>query len=144
MHIQTHRTSRRTGFSLAELMVVLVIIGLLATVVVRNVLPNIFIAKGTKARADIVTLSEAVEQWAMLNSGTFPDSLEVLVQPDEDGQKLIKGDRIPKDPWGNEYGYEQPTRGNTEPRVFSYGADGQPGGEGNDADIDNFTIRNEE
>jgi general secretion pathway protein G len=48
---------------------------------------------------------------------------------------------VPKDPWGNEYLYEAPAPGQPQPKVMSYGKDGQPGGEGDDADMDNITIR---
>ncbi len=127
MKIQnSHRPARAAGFSLAELMVVLVIIGLLATVVVRNVLPNLFKAQDTKVKADITTIITALDEWAMLHNGSYPDTLDVLVQEDENGQKALKQDTVPKDPWGVEYGYDAPQRGTTDPRVFTYGKDGVP------------------
>jgi general secretion pathway protein G len=65
------------------------------------------------------------------------------VTPDVNGYTYIKGTKIPKDPWGNEYMYDPPEPGRPEARVYTYGKDGQAGGEGDDADMDNLTIREE-
>ena len=79
---------------------------------------------------------------AINNSGKYPDSLEVLCTPDSNGHTYLQGYKsIPKDPWKNEYLYEPPHTGQPLPRIYTLGKDGQPGGEGEDADIDNFTIR---
>jgi general secretion pathway protein G len=142
--MQMQRKNRRSGFSLAELMVVIVIIGLLATLVVPNVMKKLFVANATKAKADITAIEGAVEQYAVENAGRYPDSLDVLVTPDENGFTFLKGEVIPKDPWGFEYGYEPPSSGSQKYRVYSYGKDGAPGGEGDSADIDNIKIRNGE
>jgi len=139
MHTRTRIP--RSGFTLAELMVVIVIIGLLATLVVPNVVAKLGKANTTKARADIVQIAKAVEDYVINNNGRFPDSLEALVQEDERGESYLQQTQIPKDPWGNEYGYESPPSGSRKFRVFSYGKDGTPGGEGDDADIDNIMIR---
>jgi general secretion pathway protein G len=139
MHIRTR--TPRAGFTLAELMVVIVIIGLLATLVVPNVVAKLGKANTTKARADIVAIAKAVEDYVINNNGRFPDSLEALVREDERGESYLQQTQVPKDPWGNEYGYEPPTSGSRKFRVFSYGKDGTPGGEGDDADIDNIMIR---
>ncbi|MGB0332305.1 MAG: prepilin-type N-terminal cleavage/methylation domain-containing protein, partial [Planctomycetota bacterium] len=80
-----HLASRSAGFSLAELMVVIVIIGLLATVVVPNVVSKLGTASVTKAKADITNISKAVEEFQTNNAGRLPDSLEVLVEKDEFG-----------------------------------------------------------
>jgi general secretion pathway protein G len=142
MKTKTLRRARRSlaGFSLAELMVVIVIIGLLATAVMTNAVQNFFIAARRKAEIDIVSICQAVDNYTILNGGRAPESLEVLVTPDENGRTMLK-DRttVPTDPWNNPYGYEPPTN-NHDYRVFSYGKDGQPGGEGDNADIDNLTI----
>jgi len=133
---------RRRGFSLAELMVVIVILGLLATIVATNVFPYIFQANQTVVKSDIVTISTAIDQFTINNGGRLPDSLEVLVTPDENGATYLKDmTAVPLDPWKHEYVYE-PGRGSGGTyRIISYGKDGQPGGEGDDADIDNYTIR---
>jgi general secretion pathway protein G len=123
------------------MMVVIVIIGLLATLVVPNVIQKIAVAFGGKAKSDIVAIESALKEYAITNGGKYPDSLEVLVTPDANGHTYLEGKRIPKDPWKNEYQYDPPSPGHPEPRVYSFGKDGQPGGEGDDADISNETIR---
>lgn len=117
------------GFTLVELMVVIVIIGLLATVVMINVAPATDKAAVTKVRADIANLEQGVEMYR-LSKMTYPgggDGLQALVT-----EGFIK--RLPDDPWGNPYQYSVPGRG--EPfSIYSNGADGREGGEGEDADI---------
>jgi type II secretory pathway pseudopilin PulG len=76
----------------------------------------------------------------MNNAGKYPDTLQVLVDPDMNGQRYLNQKTIPKDPWNEEYGYEAPSPGNPEPRVYSFGKDKAMGGEGDSADIDNDTI----
>jgi general secretion pathway protein G len=118
------------GFTLVELMVVLVIIGLLATVVIINVMPATDKAAVTKARADISTLEQGVELYR-LNKLQYPsgeNGLQALLQ-----ERFIK--RLPSDPWGNPYHYSNPGADGRAFDITSYGADGQPGGEGKDADI---------
>jgi len=134
---------RRAGFSLAELMVVIVIIGLLATLVIPNVVGRLFQSQVGKAKADIMAIVNALDSYAVENSGRYPDSLEALVTPDPNGNTYLNRETVPKDPWKSEYQYEPPVSGQPKPRVFTYGADGVPGGDGKDADIDNFTIVNE-
>lgn len=142
--MQIQRKNRRAGFTLAELMVVIVIIGLLATLVVPNVMKKLFVANTTKAKADIVSIAGAIEQFAIENAGRYPDSLEALVTPDANGFTFLRQETVPKDPWGNEYVYEPPSSGSQKYRVLSYGKDNAPGGEGDDADIDNIRIQNQE
>ena len=142
--MKTKRNERgpQAGFSLAELMVVIVIIALLATFVVQNALPYIFQAGKAKAAADISTICSALDNYAINNGGRYPDTLEILVTPDENGITMLKDQlSVPLDPWKNPYVYEPPLGGTGPYKVISYGKDGQPGGEGDDADIDNFTIR---
>jgi general secretion pathway protein G len=122
------RGARRAtaGFSLAELMVVIVIIGLLATAVMSNAVRNFFVAARAKAKMDIVSIHDAVGTFIVANGGKAPESLEVLVTPDENGRTILKNlTSVPIDPWGNPYGYEPPA-GNRDYRVYSYGKDGQP------------------
>ncbi len=141
--MRTHRRNARTGFTLAELMVVIVIIGLLATLVVPNVVRKLFVANVTKAKADIVTIAGAVDQYAIENSGRYPETIEVLVTPDENGYTFLDRETVPVDPWGNPYIYEPASSGGKF-RVISYGKDGTPGGEGDDRDLDNVAIKNGE
>ncbi len=133
---------RRAGFTLAEMMVVIVILGLLATLVVTNVMKNLGQAMGGKVATDIVTIETALENYAINNSGRYPDSLEPLITPDVNGHAYLKQSSIPKDPWKNEYQYEPPAPGQPMPKIYTLGKDMQPGGEGDDRDVDNFMIRN--
>jgi general secretion pathway protein G len=128
------------GFSLAELMVVIVILGLLATLVVPNVMKQLFTANATVVKSDLNTLVQALDNYALENGGRYPDSLDILVQPDDQGNTYLRGrTSIPKDPWKNEYVYE-PAQGGRPMRIISYGKDGQPGGTGEDADIDSISM----
>lgn len=134
-------TSQRRGeegFTLVELMVVIVIIGLLATVVLINVLPSQDKAMQTKARADIATLEQAMEMYR-LDNFSYPADLNALVQPPAGGDATryrsggyIK--RLPSDPWNRPYQLAVP--GKAGPfDITSLGGDGAPGGSGEDADI---------
>jgi len=138
--------SNRAGFTLVELMVVIVIIGLLATVVAINVLPSQDRAMVGKARADISVLEQAIETYRLDNL-TFPDDrqgLQALVaapaglaQPERYRQGGYVR-RLPEDPWGNPYQYRRQSAHGGQFDVFSWGADGREGGEGNDADLGNW------
>jgi general secretion pathway protein G len=134
---------RPNGFSLVELMVVIFIIGLLATVVLINVLPSQDKAMRVKAQGDIATLGQAMEMYRLDNM-TYPgagEGLTALRTPPanlELPQNYRAGGYIkdlPNDPWGRPYQYVTPGRSGQAFDIFSLGADGKPGGEGNDADI---------
>lgn len=140
------RTSRRQrGFTLVELMVVIVIIGLLATVVMINVMPSQDRAMVEKARADIATLEQALETYR-LEMLSYPDTrqgLDALVKAPPGlarPERYRQGGyirRLPNDPWDNPYQYRYPGQhGRFD--VYSLGADGQEGGEGENADIGNW------
>lgn len=134
---------KRQGFTLVELMVVIVIIGLLATVVAINVLPSQDRAMVGKARADISVLEQAIETYRLDNL-TFPEELNALVtapanlaQPERYRQGGYVR-RLPQDPWGNPYQYRRQSAHGGQFDVYSLGADGKEGGEGNDADLGNW------
>lgn len=134
-----------SGFTLVELMVVIVIIGLLATVVMINVMPSQDRAMLEKTRADISVLEQAVETYRLENLGYPPqsDGLQALLRPPQGlarPERYRKGGyirRLPDDPWGNPYQYAYPGRHGAFD-VYSHGADGQEGGEGEGADIGNW------
>lgn len=124
---------RANGFTLVELMVVIVIIGLLATVVMINVLPSQDKAMVTKARADIATLSQAMEMYRLDNM-RYPPSLEALAQPrPSGGGGYVRN--LPKDPWGRPYSMTAPGPNGSPFEIASLGADGTPGGQDENADI---------
>lgn len=126
---------REHGFTLVELMVVIVILGLLATVVVINVLPVQDTARRKKAEADIALLDQATEMYR-LNKLEYPaggDGLQALVT-----EGFVK--RLPDDPWGKPYLYAAPGRDGRAFDIYSYGADGAEGGEDDNADIGNWNI----
>ena len=144
MKIQNRRTTRKGGFSLAELMVVIVIIGLLVGLVAKNVMKNLSDAQATTALADIQMLMNACDEYAIDHAGRYPESLEELVTPNERGHRILKQDTVPTDPWDNEYVYEPPGSGEVLPVIYSLGRDGALGGEGDDADISSRDIYSKE
>ncbi|WP_125255663.1 type II secretion system major pseudopilin GspG [Brevundimonas fluminis] len=140
------RVRQRDGFTLVELMVVIVIIGLLATVVAINVLPSQDRAMVGKARADVATLETALEQYRLDNLAfpTTEQGLQALVSAPAGlarPERYRQGGyvrRLPEDPWGNAYQYRRPSAHGQAFDVFSLGADGREGGEGEDADLGNW------
>ena len=139
------RTGRAAGFTLVELMVVIVIIGLLATVVMINVMPSQDRAMVEKARADVSVLEQAVETYRLDNLA-YPGTeqgLQALLQPPAGlarPERYRRGGyirRLPDDPWGHPYQYRAPGRQSAFD-VYSLGADGAEGGEGDNADIGNW------
>ena len=133
---------RERGFTLIELMVVIVIIGLLTTIVVVNVMPAQDKAMAQKAKADVALLDQAVERYRLDNLA-YPDEITALVEPPAGlarPERYARGGyvkRLPEDPWGQAYRFASPGRhGRFD--VYSLGADGREGGEGEDADIGNW------
>lgn len=131
---------QQRGFTLIELMVVLVIIGVLAALIVPNVLDRADDARVTAARTDIANLMQALKLYKLDNQRypTAEQGLQALVKKPTSGPIPPNWkpylDKLPNDPWGRPYQYLNPgIRGEID--VLSFGADGQPGGEGKDADI---------
>lgn len=120
------------GFTLVEMMVVIVIIGLLATIVIINVMPAAERASLTKAKADIATLEQGIEMYRLRNMRypTNDEGLQALVS-----DNVVR--RLPNDPWNHPYVYAQPGAEGRPFQVTSLGADGREGGEGENADITN-------
>ncbi len=134
------RRNHQDGFTLIELMVVILIIGLLATIVVQSLRGATEKAKRTKAEADIAELKTALDRY-YLDNGQYPTTeqgLQALVTAPTSGPVPANYEdggyvqQIPLDPWGHAYVYQ--SDGNSYV-LKSYGADGQPGGTGRNADI---------
>lgn len=119
------------GFTLVELMAVVVIIGILASFATIKVAQYLSTARITKARADMKRIMQALELYNM-EIHEYPESLEELTaETEERSEGIISG--IPKDPWGNDYEYVSGTENGYD--LICYGRDGVEGGEGEDADI---------
>ena len=135
------RRSAEHGFTLVELMVVIVIIGLLSTIVLLNVLPAGDKAKAVTAKADIATISGGLDMYK-LQVGTYPTTtqgLQALTSAPSgvDASRYQRGGyikKLPDDPWGRPYLYAAPGQ-HGDADVWTLGADGKEGGEGSDADI---------
>ncbi|HVN88692.1 MAG TPA: type II secretion system major pseudopilin GspG [Candidatus Binataceae bacterium] len=132
------RRSVASGFTLIELMVVILIIGLLATIVVQNLRSATDKAKRVKAQADIAQIKSGLDRY-YLDVGSYPSSdqgLNALVSSPSGNVRDWQGpylEKIPPDPWGNNYFYQ--SDGNSYV-LKSFGADGAEGGEGKNADIE--------
>ncbi|HKJ76966.1 MAG TPA: type II secretion system major pseudopilin GspG [Gammaproteobacteria bacterium] len=135
------------GFTLIEVMVVVIILGILAAVVVPRVMDRPQEARITKAKQDIRALKSALDLYK-LDNYRYPSTdqgLEALVERPSgtpEPRNWKSGgymDRLPKDPWGNPYQYLNPGT-HAEVDVYSLGADGRPGGDGPDADIGNWNL----
>lgn len=139
----------KRGFTLIEIMVVMVILGILAGLIVPRIMDRPEEARRTKATIQIQSIEQALKLYK-LDNGLYPTTeqgLQALVEPPSvgrlarkwrDGGYLEKG-KVPPDPWGNDFVYISPgLHGDFD--LMSYGPDGEPGGEGNDADINNWEI----
>lgn len=125
--------SRKRAFSLVEIMIVVVIIGLMAGVITFSVAGYLSKAKTNKAKSDIATLSGAVDSY-FLDKGRYPDNQEGLKALVPQFIKVLQND-----PWGHPYQYVQPGKAGAFD-IICFGADGREGGAGADADITNWDV----
>ncbi len=143
------REKREKGFTLIEIMIVIVILGILAWQLAPKLMGKPDEAKQVKAQMDIATFETALKMYK-LDNGVYPSTeqgLRALVEAPavgrlapkwREGGYLEKG-KVPKDPWNNDYIYLSPGV-NYDFDLSSYGADGEPGGEGVDRDINNWEL----
>jgi len=138
------------GFTLIELMVVVIILGLLATVVLTNVIGREEEARITTAKTQIRNLEGALGGFK-LDNGFYPateQGLDALIHKPDSGRVprkwkeggYLRPARIPKDPWGNPYLYFSPGNEGRPYEIISYGPDEAQGGEGDKADIENWSM----
>jgi general secretion pathway protein G len=143
------KSGQERGFTLIELMVVIVILGILAGLIIPRIMGRPEEARRMKARIQMESIETALKLYK-LDNGSYPTTeqgLQGLVEPPEvgalarqwrEGGYLEKG-KIPKDPWGNEYVYLAPgAQGDFD--LISYGADRQPGGEAENADVNSWEL----
>lgn len=143
------QVKKRAGFTLIELMVVIVILSILAVYVAPKLVGREEQAKQVKARVDIQGLETALKLYK-LDNGRYPTTeqgLEALVEPPDTGKVpenwreggYVEKSKISSDPWGNDYIYLCPGS-HDDYDIISYGADGEPGGEGDNKDIKSWEI----
>jgi general secretion pathway protein G len=141
---------REKGFTLIEIMVVVIILGLLAGLVLPRILGQEEKAKVEAAKVQIRSLEGALDAYK-LDNGFYPTTdqgLDALIKKPEVGRipnkwregGYLKPARIPKDPWGKDYVYLSPGNEGREYDIVSLGADNEPGGEGNSADIESWKM----
>lgn len=135
-----NNTNRHSGFTLIELLIVMAILALLAGLVGPSLWNKLGGAKSDTAATQIKNIAVALDSYR-LDMGKYPKSLEELVSNTQ-GKSRWNGPyikKIPKDPWGNTYHYQQPGKHNKEYDLYSFGADGAEGGENKeDRDITNW------
>lgn len=138
--------SKESGFSLIEIMVVVVILGILASIVVPKIISRPDEARVVKAKQDVLAIQNALDLYK-LDNGIYPSTDQGLIALVEkptsnpaprDWKQYLHS--LPKDPWGRDYLYLNPGE-HSEVDVFTLGADGQPGGTGINAEIGNWNAR---
>jgi len=123
------------GFTLLEIMVVLVIIGVMAAMIAPRFVERADEAKVGTTKVQMSNIAQALKLYR-LQHGSYPESLNTLVTPGKSGKRYM--DALPKDAWGNEFIYLSKGVHGGDFDIMSYGADGQAGGSGFDADVGNW------
>ncbi len=138
---------RQRGFTLIEIMVVVVILAVLGALVVPKILENVDKARVTRAQSDIRAIQTALDMYRLDNFKypTTEQGLQALVtQPNDPTIANYRSGgylpSLPKDPWNNPYQYVSPGANGRDYDIISYGRDGKPGGEGYDADVSTSTL----
>ena len=139
--------NRSRGFTLIEIMVVVVILAVLGALVVPKILENVDKARVTRAASDIRAIETALDLYRLDNFKypTTEQGLEALVKKPADPSLTNYREggylrAVPRDPWGNPYNYISPGTDGKDYDIVSYGRDGKPGGEGYDADISSSSL----
>ncbi len=135
--------NKQQGFSLMELLIVMVILGMLAAIVGPALWGKLSGAQRDTAATQISNIEVALDSYR-LDMFKFPASLDELAKntsnnPKWQGPYLKKG--LPKDPWGNDYQYRKPGQEGRDYDIYAFGADGQQGGVGDDADVVNWQVQ---
>jgi len=126
----------RKNFTLIEVVIVIVILVTLASIATPMYLNYIKSANVGAAKTQVKLLVDAVNGYKLENH-EYPESLEVLTEKHDDKGPYLQG-TLPKDPWGHDYVYNTPGEDGRDFDISSYGADGEPGGEGENADINSW------
>jgi general secretion pathway protein G len=143
MPARVRRPVRRPGFTLIEILVVIVVIAILATLVAPNIFQHVGAAKSATAKSQVEMLGAALDAYR-LDNGSYPSTQQGLdalwekptIDPPANWRAPYLRKAVPLDPWGRAYVYQFPGQNNLSGYdLISYGADGKPGGEGEDADI---------
>ena len=132
MKQQQTRRNRRAGITLIEMLVVITIIALFSAIAYQRLTPALEQGRVTAARTQIESLMSALQRYNIEN-GRFPTQEQGL-----DAVRPFLTKDIPLDPWGTPYVYRYPGENSSDPELISYGADGQPGGEEANADINSW------
>ncbi|OPY69734.1 MAG: Type II secretion system protein G precursor [Syntrophorhabdaceae bacterium PtaU1.Bin034] len=148
---RTLRTNR--AFTLVELMIVIVIIGVFAAILYPKFMGAPDDARRTKAKLDIKTIESALKMYK-IDNGSYPNTdqgLMALIKKPETAPVpkrwreggYLEGDSVPKDPWGNPYYYTSPAQEGKDYELVSYGSDGEVGGTGKNGDISSADLSKE-